>query len=119
MIPWERLPAPAAGLLLIAVNAVVVANAEPYSADLIEPAALILVGACLFVAGVRKALAEPDLPENERQAIIERKMNAHNAAPDYSRYTEAGLRQILTRIDGERYPERVAEITERLARFEQ
>lgn len=35
--------------------------------------------------------------------------------PDYSTYTELQLEQVLTRIDKERFPERVEEIRERLA----
>jgi hypothetical protein len=35
-------------------------------------------------------------------------------APDFSKYDEAQLRQILTRIDRERFPERVTEIEARL-----
>jgi len=38
--------------------------------------------------------------------------------PDFAKYTEAQLRQILTRIDRERFPERVEEIQARLAGFE-
>jgi hypothetical protein len=52
-------------------------------------------------------------------ANVERKKHAHLTPPDYSRYSEAELRQILTRIDAERYPERVKEIMERIARFSQ
>jgi uncharacterized RDD family membrane protein YckC len=35
--------------------------------------------------------------------------------PDFTSYTEAQLRQVLTRIDAEKYPERVREIEARLA----
>jgi uncharacterized RDD family membrane protein YckC len=38
--------------------------------------------------------------------------------PDFAKYSEAQLRQILTRIDKERFPERVEEIHARLASFE-
>jgi uncharacterized RDD family membrane protein YckC len=38
--------------------------------------------------------------------------------PDFTRYSESQLRQILTRIDRERYPERVEEIEARLAQFD-
>lgn len=38
--------------------------------------------------------------------------------PDFARYSEEQLRQILTRIDRERFPERVEEIQARLAQFE-
>lgn len=38
--------------------------------------------------------------------------------PDFAKYSEAQLRQILTRIDKERFPERVEEIHARLAQFE-
>lgn len=38
--------------------------------------------------------------------------------PDFAKYSEAQLRQILTRIDKERFPDRVEEIHARLARFE-
>jgi hypothetical protein len=39
-------------------------------------------------------------------------------APDFSRYNKTQLRQILTRIDRERFPERVREIEARLEAFE-
>jgi uncharacterized RDD family membrane protein YckC len=38
--------------------------------------------------------------------------------PDFANYSEAQLRQILTRIDKERFPDRVEEIHGHLARFE-
>lgn len=38
--------------------------------------------------------------------------------PDYARYTEEQLRQVLTRIDADRFPDRVQEIHDRLARME-
>jgi uncharacterized RDD family membrane protein YckC len=38
--------------------------------------------------------------------------------PDFAKYSESQLRQILTRIDRERFPERVEEIQARLAQFE-
>jgi uncharacterized RDD family membrane protein YckC len=38
--------------------------------------------------------------------------------PDFAKYSEAQLRQILTRIDKQRFPERVEEIHARLAQFE-
>lgn len=38
--------------------------------------------------------------------------------PDFAKYSEAQLRQILTRIDKERFPDRVEEIHGHLARFE-
>lgn len=38
--------------------------------------------------------------------------------PDFAKYSENQLRQILTRIDKERFPERVQEIHERLAQLE-
>jgi uncharacterized RDD family membrane protein YckC len=38
--------------------------------------------------------------------------------PDFSKYSEAQLRQILTRIDKARFPDRVEEIHARLARLE-
>lgn len=38
--------------------------------------------------------------------------------PDFSRYTEKQLRQILRMLDGERYPDRLKEIEARLAAFD-
>jgi len=38
--------------------------------------------------------------------------------PDFAKYSEAQLRQILTRIDKERFPDRVEEIHAHLAQFE-
>ncbi|MGV7206682.1 hypothetical protein ACLB1G_02380 [Oxalobacteraceae bacterium A2-2] len=38
--------------------------------------------------------------------------------PDYSHYDEAQLRQVLARIDAQRYPERVRAVHERLAELE-
>lgn len=38
--------------------------------------------------------------------------------PDFAKYSESQLRQILTRIDRERFPDRVKEIHARLAQFE-
>jgi uncharacterized RDD family membrane protein YckC len=38
--------------------------------------------------------------------------------PDFAKYSENQLRQILTRIDKERFPERVQEIQERLGKLE-
>lgn len=38
-------------------------------------------------------------------------------APDFSKYNEIQLKQVLTRIDRERFPERVAEIEARLGAF--
>jgi hypothetical protein len=38
--------------------------------------------------------------------------------PDFARYSAEQLRQILTRLDAERYPERAQEIAERLAALE-
>lgn len=119
MIPWEKLPAPAAGLMLIIFNGIMLSGAQPYSMEQLEPAALILLGIALLAGSVRKALAEPDIPASETLAAMERKKRAHLAPPDYSTYTEAELRQILTRINAERHPERVKEITERIARFHQ
>lgn len=39
--------------------------------------------------------------------------------PDFSRYTQEQLRQILTTIDAERFPERAEEVAKRLAACEQ
>lgn len=44
--------------------------------------------------------------------------NASIAQPDFSRYSEQQLRQILTRLDGERFPERLKEIEARLLAFD-
>lgn len=38
--------------------------------------------------------------------------------PDFARYSQDQLRQILTRLDAERYPERVEEVERRLAALE-
>ena len=38
--------------------------------------------------------------------------------PDFAKYSETQLRQILTRIDAERFPDRVEEIHARLAQLE-
>jgi len=119
LIPWEKLPAPAAGLGLIVLNAIVLSSAQPYSLEQVEPVLMIIAGVGLFVFGVRKTMAEADIPESEKLATMERKKTAHLAPPDYSKYSEAELRQILARIDGERYPERVSDITERIARLAQ
>ncbi|MRW88061.1 hypothetical protein GJ698_28695 [Pseudoduganella sp. FT26W] len=40
-------------------------------------------------------------------------------APDYTRYTEFQLRQVLRDIDAQRFPERLQEIRQWLAHFEQ
>jgi hypothetical protein len=119
LLPWEKLPAPALGLILVIFNSIVVSQTAPYSFALIEPVALIILGICLIAGSVRKALAEPDISLSDTLANIERKKNAHLVPPDYSKYSEAELRQILTRIDAERYPERVKEITGRIASFNQ
>ncbi|NYE60889.1 hypothetical protein FHW58_002041 [Duganella sp. 1224] len=39
-------------------------------------------------------------------------------APDYLRYTESQLRQVLRDIDALRFPERVVQASQRLAHFE-
>lgn len=44
--------------------------------------------------------------------------NASKAQPDFSRYSEQQLRQIMTRLDGERFPERLQEIEARLLAFD-
>ena len=74
---------------------------------------MVVDGVWMFVGGVKKMLAEPDLVPP-----VGSMRTARDSAPDYSKYSEGELRQVLTRIDRERFPARLAEIEARLLLIE-
>lgn len=112
-LPWERLPAWLTGPILVLAGVFILFQAEPYSWEQGEAVAMVVGGVWMFVSGVRTLLAEPDtVPQ------VNRIRPAHPGVPDYARYSERELRQVLTRIDRERFPGRVNEIETRLAVLE-
>ena len=84
-------------------------HAEPYSWRQLEALAFVIIGACLFAYGVKKLAIESSEAKREARSI-----KSIEQRPDYTKYTDDELRQILTRIDVERFPDRVEEIKTRL-----
>ncbi len=104
-LPWERLPAGLLGPILTLVGVYFLFDAETYSWQQAQAVAMVLVGSWMVISILRCVQAEPDIGIQ-----INRKMRSTKATPDYAKYSEAELRQVLARIDRERFPDRVVEI---------
>jgi hypothetical protein len=104
-LPWERLPAGLLGPILTLAGVYFLFDAEMYSWQQAQAVAMVLVGSWMVISILKSVLAEPDIGIQ-----IKRKMASPRAAPDYAKYSEAELRQVLARIDRERFPDRVVEI---------
>lgn len=80
-------------------------DAQPFSWGQLKAAAVVLVGICEFVSGVRKLMAEPNNPQAGSQSIYVKQTSGNLAdRPDYATYSEEQLRRVLRRIDRERFP---------------
>jgi hypothetical protein len=104
-LPWERLPAWLLGLILTLAGVFILFDAELYSWRQVQAVAMVLVGSWMVISILRKVLAVPDIGIQ-----INRKMRSPKSTPDYAKYSEAELRQVLARIDRERFPDRVLAI---------
>jgi hypothetical protein len=94
-------------------------QAEPYSWRQLETAIFIVIGICMFVHGMRKLTAEPvEHAASQAQTGTLAKRKKMQGRPDYENYSETQLRQVLTLIDAERFPDRVAEVRARLANID-
>ncbi|HEX8957485.1 MAG TPA: hypothetical protein VF798_14480, partial [Burkholderiaceae bacterium] len=81
--------------------------------------AMVIVGIVLFFHGIRKAFVDAKQMDSALlRADASKRLADASAPPDYAKYIEAQLRQILRRIDKKRFPDRVAEIETRLLGFE-
>lgn len=109
-LPWERLPAWLLGPILFLAGVFILFQAEPYSWEQVGAVAMVVGGIWMFVLGVKTLLAEPDTAPQ-----VDCIRPAHSRVPDYARYSERELRQVLMRIDRERFPDRVKEIETRLS----
>ena len=116
LLPWEKLHPAILGPLLILAGTIVLFGGTPHWWHQLEAGFSIVVGIFLFIYGVKELIVESREPTDKRYRIEAEKRLADEAAPpNYEIYTEAQLRQVLTRIDKERFPDRVAEIEARLA----
>jgi len=104
------------GPLLILCGVVGLFHSPSYSWHQLEAGILIAVGIPMFAHGVKK-LNRPDDGKSPAERTAKR-IADEAAPPNYANYSEAQLRQVLRRIDKERFPERVEEIRTRLAGFE-
>ena len=112
-LPWERLPAWLLGAILTAIGGLLLFDAELYSWRQAEAVGLLIVGVWMFLSGAKKLLAEPDIV-----SPVAPTRPTPRSIPDYLNFSEAQLRQVLTRIDRERFPDRVVELETRLAALE-
>ncbi|HEX7642879.1 MAG TPA: hypothetical protein VF472_11790 [Burkholderiaceae bacterium] len=119
LLPWEKLHPVILGPLLVLLGAILLFNAPYYSWDQLKAGLIFLFGVGLSVHGVKRIAVEMQQwgAESLRADAAKRIADA-SAPPDYAKYSEAQLRQVLTRIDKERFPERVAEIEARLLAIE-
>lgn len=118
LLPWEKLPSYILGPLLVLLGGFSFFHAQPYSSDQLYSGAIAIVGIGMSIYGFKRLIAEARArPEKLYLPEAEKRLANASAPPDYAQYTEAQLRQVLTRIDRERFPERVAEIEARLAAF--
>jgi hypothetical protein len=81
----------------------------------------VIIGVGMFIRGVKKLASESTEAEenqkNSRNSLRDKNVNELTFRPDFGKYNEEQLRQILTRIDVERFPDRVDEINARLEGF--
>jgi uncharacterized RDD family membrane protein YckC len=72
-----------------------------------------------FIAGTVVVDTSELMPNHDSYKVSGESLSAimSGAPPDYSKYSEEKLRQVLTRIDKERFPDRVLEIEARLMKF--
>ncbi len=113
LLPWERLPLWVLGPILTLIGASLLFDEEPYSWGQMPAVAMVFGGGWMFVSGVRKLIAERDA-----RAPVTRRGASQQSLPNYATYSESELRHVLTRINRERFPERVAEIEARLSALE-
>jgi len=112
-LPWERLPAWLLGLIFAVAGAFLLFDAEPYSWRQAQAVGMAIVGVWMFLSRVIRLVADPDIVSG-----VDFRKPSPGSTPDYAKYSESELRQVLTRIDRERYPERVVEIEARLSALE-
>lgn len=120
-LPWEKLPSWLLGSIMVIVGSFLWFYTEPYSWYQLEAVFFVIIGLALFIDGVKKLIAqsrtEGENPISPSISIRNKNVNSMTFHPEFAKYSEVQLRQILTRIDAERFPERVAEINTRLANF--
>ena len=117
LLPLEKLPTWLLGPFLAISGAFMALTGQPGWRQ-IEGGAFIVIGVALTIFGVRKLNRQ--MGEKAADAAPSGKSGPrHNGVfvPDFSKHTEEELRQILTRLNQERYPDRAAEVKQRLANF--
>ncbi|MBC3910558.1 hypothetical protein [Undibacterium umbellatum] len=122
-LPWEKLPAWLLGPLMTCLGAYLVLHAEPYSWRQWEALGFIAIGIVIFIFGMKKLYVKTDgyhingaLTSSRKKTKEEREKLS---APNFANYDAMQLKRILSRIDADRYPERVKEIQARLDALEQ
>ena len=119
LLPWEKLPPLVLGPLLILAGAMGLFDVPPDLWTQFKAGVTLAIGIGLLFHGIKNAfiaVREMDTGSISRDAA--KRWAAASAPPDYEKYTETQLRQVLVRIDRERFPERAAEIEARLQSIE-
>ena len=113
--PWEKLHPAVLGPLLILAGTIALFDGPLHWWHELEAGLSVVVGIGLFIHGVKELVVESREPTDKRYRIeAEKRLTDEAAPPNYEKYTEAQLRQVLNRVDKERFPDRVAEIEARL-----
>lgn len=113
LLPFEKLPGWIQGFFIICGGGAMVSSAMPWTWEQFAGWAGIVFGLGVFIHDVTSPPADSTTgsPPADRPYV-------QNMTPDFARYNEAELRQILLRLNKERYPERAKEVSERLAAFD-
>lgn len=116
LLPWEKLPSWLTGPLALLFGIYTFFHAEADPEQQVIGALIAIVGLALAIHGARTLLKDGEeddhhVPTNSKQFQNKAGMAA---TPDYNKYNETQLTQILGRINAERYPDRVEAIKARL-----
>jgi hypothetical protein len=113
-LPWEKLPDWISGPLLILCGAYLLVGEWPWSSwSHLQGVMFVIIGIWMFIHGIRKLVSEINDEPNPYPGTT--RAYARDMTPDFSKYSASELRQILTKLDKERFPERAKEINDRLA----
>ncbi|HWX02900.1 hypothetical protein [Collimonas sp.] len=64
-LPWEMLPTWLLGPLMALIGAYLFVHTEPLSWRQLEASAFVVIGACMFLHGVRKLIAKSNEKKSE------------------------------------------------------
>jgi|GEM_PF-3677133 len=116
-LPWEKLPSWLTGPLALLFGIYKFFHAEADPEQQLIGVLIAIVGLALSIHGARRLLEGGEeldryVPSNSKRYQSKAGIKV---TPDYNKYNETQLTQILGRINAERYPDRVDAIRARLA----